>query len=209
MAEFLKMFLLSQKIDVAASYAEIRLPLASDANNASDWFYPYVRYALSASMLQVQQDGTFGLNAELTRGDVSLLIYRYLMYKENRRTQALLSMEETELVNVVAMLDQQQLTEAERASARALLAARGALLSRPDAAVVKGAVKIAEAFRSLVRGYTAGFEGQWDEVIRLSKETWNLADQAHNFSSGLSTLVSQVQAYASAMATEARARKGS
>ncbi len=207
-AEFLKMFLLAQKEDPAGSYAEISLPLSTDAQDTSAWYYPFMRFAISSSMIMVQADGTLNPSQELSRAQVALLMNRYFMFKDGRRTQALLSASETDLVNVLKMLEEQSLDQAKFASARALIADRGALTSSPDAAIVHGAVKTTEAFRSLIRGYDAGSQGNFDEAIRLSKEAWALADKAREKSSALADLAAQIQEIASKLATTARESQG-
>lgn len=205
--EFLKMLELANKVD-PNSYGEIRLPLATDVTNPDEWFYPYVRFALTSSMIMVSAEGSLTPAAELTRGDTALLLYRFLMYQQGRRAQALLSESETEIVNTLNALEQNDIDKAEMASARALLAARGALTSHPEDPLVKAALKITESFRSLVRGYRAGVNGNLNEVVRLAGEAWNLAETAKSLKADLATVAEQVQKLAKGMADEARALLG-
>lgn len=204
--EFIKMLLLANKVDSNA-YSEIKLPLSVDVTNPDEWFYPYMRYAISSSMTMISADGTLSPGRELTRADVALFLHRYLMYKEGRRTQALLSEAETEIHNILSSLDKNDITQAEHASARALLAARGALTSRPSEPVVKGAVKTTEAFRALVRAYRAGVSGDLDAVIKLASDAWNLAGQARELDPNITKISEQVQTTAKNMADSARALK--
>jgi hypothetical protein len=205
--EFLKMLLLGNKIDPTLAYGEIKLPLSSDVSNPSEWYYPHVRYAMSASMLAVNQNGTLEPAKQLTRGDISLLLYRFLMYRENRRTQALLSLAEDEILNVLRALEGGDIEQAEFASARSLLSARGALTSLPEDPLVKGAVKTSEGFRMLTVSYRAGSEGRLDDAIKAAGDAWNLAEQAKTFSSGLTDVAVQMQTIAKSMADEGRRLK--
>ena len=202
------MLLLAHKID-PNSFGEIRLPLSSDASNPDEWYYPYLRYAITSSMTMVNADGTLAPGKELTRGDTSLLLYRLLMYKEGRRTQALLSEAETEILIVLGSLENNDITQAEYASARGLLAARGAHASKPDNPVVQGALKTTEAFRALVRGYRAGLNKNYDETIELAGNAWQLADAAKQRNPDIETLSLQVQKIAEELANDARAQKKS
>lgn len=202
--EFLKMLLLSAG-ENPSSYEEIKLPLSTDAADTSAWFYPYLRLAIATSIVTIAESGTFELEKPLTRGDVAQALYHSAMYKAGRRTQALLSETENEIVNTLQMLESNDLVQAEYASARALIAARGGLTSKPDVALVKGALKTAEAFRALVRGYRAGVDGKLDDTINLAKEAWNLAAKAMEFSPELKTLATQLQEIAKRMADDARA----
>lgn len=205
-AEFLKMLLLANKIDPGA-FSEIRLPLAADVTNPDDWYYPYMRYALTASLTMVSADGLLSPGRELTRADVALLLHRLLMYREGRRTQALLTESETEIANVLDFIGKNDLPNAELASARALLAARGAHASKPTVPLVQAALKITESFRTLVRAYRAGISRQFDDVIALAGEAWNLAAKGGALHKELTSIAEKVQQIAKTMADNARMLK--
>lgn len=207
LAEFLKMLLLAQGMD-PHSYSEIALPLSSDVSDVNTWFFPYMRVSFASSLLQVDTQGMLHPEKKLTRGDVALSVYHLLMYKTNRRTQALLSMAETELSgNLLSNLNAQGLPFAKMARARALLAVRGALTSRPDSVVVKGAVKVTEGFGALVDAYEFGVSGHPDDVIASTGKAYHLATQAKEFSPSLNEIATNMQAIAHNMAEEARAVK--
>lgn len=202
-AEFLKLLFKSQGIDTNA-YSEIKLPLATDVTNPDEWFYPYMRYAVSTVVIHVEPDGRLRPDLELTRAELALELYYLAMYQAGKRTQAGLSMEESDLVNTLQSLEAKDFTNANMASARALLAGRGAHTSKPTTSIVQAAVKIAEAFRALVRGYRAGTEGRLQDVITLSKEAWGLAEKAKSLSPGLEKLSTNVQTIGKSMADQAR-----
>lgn len=202
-AELLKLLFKLQGIDTNA-YGEITLPLATDVTNADEWFYPYMRYAVSTVMIHVEPDGRLRPDLELTRAELALEVYYLAMYQAGKRTQAGLSTEESYLVHTLQALEAKDLVQADMASARALLSARGAHTSKPTTPIVQAAVKIAEAFRALVRGYKAGTEGRLQDVITLSKEAWALAEKAKSLSPGLEELSGRVQSIAKTMADQAR-----
>jgi hypothetical protein len=206
-AEFLKMLFKAQGISTDA-YSELQMPLSADVTDATAWYYPAMRFALSASMISVDTQGALGPGAPLTRAEVADLIYRLAMYQSGRRTQALLSEEESDLINVLQMLDQKHLDQAGFASGRALIASRGALASKPTAPIVQGAVKTAEAFRALVRGYDAGVSGDLTAVLSSAKDAWTLADKARQLSPALDALATQVQTISKQMADQARVLQG-
>jgi hypothetical protein len=129
------------------------------------------------------------------------------MYKENRRTQALLSEVESEIVLVLSALDIDNIDQAEYAAVRGLLAARGAHASRPEASMTKGAVKVAEAYHALVRGYRAGLNSDFDGAIDLAGQAYRLGDEAKSISPDLAQIVENVQKNAGAMADNARVLK--
>lgn len=207
LAEFLKILELSQNVDPVGTLSEVTFPLASDVTDARDWSYPYLRFALLSSLLFPAPDGTLQPSKELTRGEVAVLLHRLLLYKEGRRTQALLSETESELNSTRALLNA-NLAEAYFASARALLAARGALLSNPDDPVAKSAVKTAEGFRAIVDAYDIDAGRDPRQIIELASSAWHLAEKARSFSDSFDALALEVQTLAKNMADEARAGMG-
>lgn len=206
-AEFLKMVQIAHGADPAAAYSEIRLPIASDVSDTSAWFYPYMRYALSASMTQVSPQGELQPGKQLTRGETAILLHRLIMYNSGRRARALVSTVGDELNNVRRMLGENNLTQAQYASARALIAARGLHAKVPDDTEAQGAVKAAESFRAVVRAITAQKAGDHDETIRLAGEAWQLSTRAAELSENLLTFKEEIQAYAKAMADASRTAK--
>lgn len=205
--EFLKMVQEAFGANPTGSFSEISLPLSQDVATTDDWYYPYLRYAITSSMVMIGQDGTLMPGKQLTRAETAVLLYRFIMYQQGRRTQALLSETESELQITRSFLEESNLPQAEFSSARALLAARGAHASNPDESIVQGAVKIAEAFRSVVRGYAAGVQNEnYEETVRLAGEAWNLAETAKQRDSSLSDIVTQIQAIAKGLADSARAK---
>ncbi len=203
-AEFFKMLLLARKIDVVSSFNDLQGPLSTDVRDTQEWLYPYMRYALAASMTMADEVGLLHPGKELTRGELALILFRLEMYQQTRRTQALLSETETEIANVLKLLEVKEADRAFTASNRALIAARGALASKPDEAIVKGAVKTAEGFQTLVRAYQAGIDGKLNDVLQLTSDAWHLAEKAKAFAPSLDTLAIQMQSVAKNMADEAR-----
>ena len=203
-AGFMKMLLTSKKIDYNGAFSDFTVPLSTDVTSTSDWFYPVMRYGLASSMTAVGKDGLLSASREITRGDMALLYYRLEMYRSDRRTQALLSQTETEIGNVLQMLDTKNIQQAEYASNRSIITARGALTSRPNEPLVQGAVKVAKGFQSLVLAYKAGISGDLDSVLKYTKDAYASADKAKALSPSLSVVATQMQTIAKNMADEAR-----
>ncbi len=206
-AGFMKMLLLSKKIDYKTAFGDFSQPLSPDVPNTTDWFFPVMRYSIASSMTAVGKDGLLSPSREMTRGDVALLYYRLEMYASDRRTQALLSQTETDIGNVLQALNGKDIQQARFASARAMLAARGALASRPTEPLIKGAVKVSEGFQSLVLAYQAGIGGDFDGVLKNAKDAYGSAEKAKSFSQGLAVVAGQMETIAKNMADEARKTK--
>lgn len=204
-AQFLKLLLRAYGIDSTAQYAEITSALASDAARSDEWFYPYVRYALTASMGITESNGTITPGKSLTRGEIAQLMYQFLLYREGQRTQSLLTSAEQHLIAALQLLERKDLAQAEYAISRALLLSRGALASKPDEPLVKGAVKVSEGFVALLAAHKAGVSGKLPVVVEHAGAAWQKAEEARTFSSSLDTLAAQMQVLAKKMADEARA----
>ena len=65
-------------------------PLAPDASDETQWYFPFLSYALASSMTRADGSGNLNPGAALTRGQVALLTHRFLLYREGERNQALL-----------------------------------------------------------------------------------------------------------------------
>lgn len=201
--EFLKMLFKAYNVNTNA-FGEVTLPLSSDVTDAKQWYYPYMRYALSSGVSVAPQTGLLTPNRELTRTDAAVLLYRFFQYRDGNGTQTLLDQTQVEIATTLDALEKNDLKRAEYASVRALLTARGAHESKPDQSATKVAVKTAEAIRALVRAYRAGIENKIDDVIKLSQDAWFIADQARKISPSASTIAAQIQEYAKTFAASAR-----
>lgn len=202
-AEFLKMLFLAYEIDPVTSYGEITYPLADDVTDSTQWYYPYVRYALTASMLTAK-NGTLQPGQELTRADIADMLYRFLLYREGKRTQTLLSVMENETLNTLRLIDTAAFDAAEASAARAMLAARGALSVQPENSTVKGSVKTAEAAMALVQSGRSSEAGDTPKAVEYASTAWHLGAKAKEFSLSLNALADHVQTTATKMADQAR-----
>lgn len=206
-AQLLKMFFLANDIDAKSLYNEIKLPFAKDNGDVNAWYYPNMRFALASSMTMATSAKQLNPAKDLTRGDIALLLYRYYMYRDGKRTQVLLDTTESEVAPILKLLEQKNADEAGFAAARALIAARGALTKAPEEVIVKGAVKTAEAFQTLVLAYRANTDKKYDDAIKLSGDAWHIAQKAKEFSSSLAAVSAQIQAVSKNIADSARAAK--
>lgn len=201
-AETLKMLFTAYGIDALTSYGEISYPLATDTSSASDWFYPYLRYGLTASVVQADE-GLLQPGNVMTRGQTADLLYRFLLYREGKQTQTLLSMTENEVLNALQLTDSAP-EAARQAAARAILSARGALASRPDDAVAKAGVKTAEGAMALAEAAAAAAVGDSSKAVDRASTAWHLGNKAMEFSSALRALNLQLQSAATNVADKAR-----
>lgn len=203
-AEFLKMLFASRKADLRF-LGDISAPLASDVQSPKDWHYPYMRYALGNGVTFPTSDGLLRPGYQLTRADVALLLHRYLLYRSGDQIQPMLTQTRKELETVLRSLEKRNIREANYASIRAIVIARGARESRPTEPVVKVTVKIAEGYRALVRSYEAALKSDLKSVIKLAQDAWYLGEQAKGISPESAQLAVELQRLAKKFADQARA----
>lgn len=207
LAEFLKVTELAYGIDPQSAFSDLRIPLAIDLQDPSLWHYPYLRYALASSMMSANDKGLLAADSQLSRGRVALLLYRLSMFREGRRTQALTAIVEQEIDAIEALLAADKTSDALFASARAVLASRGALSVALNDANIKSIVKITEGFRTAVQAEAALEKGEFDEAIRLAGDAWHLSGKALEFDSSKSPTSERLQALSTFIADAARAKK--
>lgn len=203
-SEFLALLLRAFGIDAGSAYGEIRLPLSPDARSADTWFYPLLRYALASSLTTADGNGLLSPSRMLPRGEVAVLLWRLMKYREGQRSAVLLAQSETELRSAATLRTNSIFDRAEEASARALLEARGALSSAPENLVAKGIVKIAEAHIALLRALRAQHAKEWAEAIRLAGDAWNLAARGRDFNADLTETAAAFQSAAKSIAETGR-----
>ena len=207
LSEFLKILELAYGVDPQSAFSDLRMPLASDLRDTGIWHYPYLRYALASSMIRANGEGFLHPEEHLTRGKVALLLYRYSMFREGRRLQALAATVENEIQRMEHLLAADQTSDALLASARAVLASRGALTAAPNNEHVKSWVKLAEGFHTAAQGEDALEQKKFDEALRLAGDAWHLAAKALEFDLSQSALSKRLQALSTLIADAARAKK--
>src|SRR3989344_1520454 len=123
-AEFVKMLLVANGVDSSATFGEIQDPLSADVQDRGEWYYSHMRTAIAYSLTQVNEEENLSPGVELSRGDVALIMHRFLMFQEERRTQALLSEAESEITRILDALGRNDSAAASRAAIRSILATR-------------------------------------------------------------------------------------
>ena len=201
-AQFLKLLLRAYGVDPSRNYGEITTPIASDVAKSADWFYPYVRYAITASMEVMEKENVINPGKPLTRGEIARLLHDFLLYRQGARTQFLLDTTEKQLIDALSFLQSHNTADGEFVTTRALLSSRGALARSPDEPIAKGAVKVSEGFKELFLADEAGANSAWADVTEHAGLAWHKAEEARAF--GLDALAAQIQEIAKKMADEAR-----
>ena len=206
--EFIKMLTLASNVDSPNVTADMILPLSYDVTDSNEWYFPYMRYGLVSSMIRIHADGSLQPGKQLTRGDAALMLYYFLLFQENKRSQALLSQSETEMVATMKFLESGDMDDALRSCARAMLAARGSLAQHPENSLLQGAAKMAGGIYFLVQTNQAMVDKDYDGAISRAKDVWQRAEEGKALSGQLAPLAGQMQRIAKEIADAARGMGG-
>jgi hypothetical protein len=202
-AEFLKILFNAYGTDTDAT-AELHIPLAPDAANPDEWYYPFLTFALANSMTRVDSFGNLNPGAALTRGQVALLLHRYLLYREGGRDQDILSNAEKDIRAVFEYLDELRIDRASFAAGRVAVASWGASQRVPETRVVKVTTKLSEALRTLVEAYRLVQGGNLPEALVKASAAYHLADEADALNQGVTVYTDRVRSYAHDLAEDIR-----
>lgn len=203
-AEFLKILLNAYGVDVNAIEV-FTDPVAPDAANPDEWYFPFLSYALASSMTSADSFGNLNPGIALTRGQVALLMYRYLIYKEGGRTQELLLFAEKDIRAVFSHLDELEIDKAKFAASRIRLATWGAKQKLPDAEVVLVTEKLSESLRELTDAYKLLKGGAVEVALEKAQLAYRLSDEADLLSGTAVLYTSRVKSYAHELANDIRA----
>ena len=203
-AEFLKMLLLSDSAPIE-EFTPIRAPFAIDALTMQEWYIPYLKYAVAASLVPFEGSGKVFPGQELTRADAAVIVARYLQFKEGDRTQELLDQTEHALVRMLEDLGGEDIRSASAHSVRAMLTAYGASKSHPLDPLVQAMVKITEGFWFMLLSWHQIEVRDWQGALQNALMSATRAEQARALHEGFGYLVLELERLIETIAREAQA----
>ncbi len=201
--EFLKILLNAYGVDVSF-VEEFKDPLAPDATNSEEWYFPFISYSLASSMTSADSFGNLNPGVALTRGQVALLMHRYLLYKEGGRAQELLLFAEKDIRAVFSHLDELEVDRAKYAASRVKLAAWGAEQKLAESEVVLVTEKLAEALNALADAYKLVEGGAVESALEKAQLAYRLSDEADAISGTAALYTGRVKSYAHELADDIR-----
>ena len=163
MAEFLKMLLLANQIDVSAFEGQVVAPNI----DVNAWFASYVNYAAALGIVPRDAEGNVDAGKNLTRAEVVNAMYLLSIILNGSDTQFLLTRAESEMAQIEVYIAANQVGLAKAASELADDVMQQALKNIPDNNVVLGAAKISRSYDWLVDAFILGIQG--DKVAAAQK----------------------------------------
>jgi hypothetical protein len=175
LAEFIKMLLSANALDVSAFEGKVVVPNI----NTDDWYAPYINYAAALGILERDADGNVDPGKTLNRGEVANMMYLLSIIRNGGDTQFLLDRSEAEMAQIEVYIAANAVGLAKKASELAVDITQQAYKNMPDNNVVLGAAKIARAYDYLVDSFILGVQGDnensaiWaNNAIDKATEAW-------------------------------------
>jgi len=174
MAEFLKMLLLANNIDVSTFEGKAVVPnIPLDA-----WYANYVNYAAALGIASRDADGNIDAGRAMTRGEVVNMMYLLSIILNGSDTQFLLSRAEAEMAQIEVYIAANMVGNAKSASDLAVDLTQQAYKNLSDNNVVLGAAKIARAYDWLVDAFILGIRGENEAAAQKANDAIDKATEA-------------------------------
>jgi len=206
--EFLKILLNAYGVDLVPLEKFRSEPLASDAYDPAQWYFPYLSYAVGSSMTFADILGNLNPGGTLTRGQVALLLHRFLLYREGERNQILLTEGERDIRLAFEKLDAGEVGKARAAVTRVRLRAWGALQRLPEEVVVRATVKLGESLFSLTQAHVLTQKSDFPGGLKATQEAYRLADDVNALTEKLQIYTDKIRLSAHDLAESIRAHGG-
>lgn len=174
LAEFLKMLLTANKIDVSSFEGKQVAPnIPLDA-----WYANYVNYAAALGIVARDSQGNVDAGKALTRGEVVSVMYLLSIILNGSDTQFLLTRAESEMAQIEVYIAANMVVYAKNSSELAVDITQQALKNMPDNNVVLGAAKIARAYDWLVDSFILGIQKQNEAAAQKANDAIDKATEA-------------------------------
>lgn len=204
--EFLKMLLLTYEVEFV-NYQPPTKPLYPDAADSGQWYIPYLDFSKNLNLISPNSAGNIEPDKGLTRGEVAEITYNLIIIIKGGPVQLLLSRSEALMMQSIFDLQAGNLDDAAANIKSAKDLANEALGQAPDESIVKAAVKIIEAFDSLVQAFKHAANGLDEEALTASGNAYNTAEEAKQINAGIQNLSDQVKAASKSLADSIRAKQ--
>ncbi|MBN2307261.1 S-layer homology domain-containing protein [Candidatus Peregrinibacteria bacterium] len=174
MAEFLKMLLVANGIDVSAFEGkQVASNIPLDA-----WYANYVNYAVALGIAPRDSKGNVDAAKLLTRGEVVDMMYLLSIIQNGSDTQFLLTRAESEMAQIEVYIAANMVAHAKNASDLAVDLTQQAYKNMPTNNVVLGAAKIARAYDWLVDSFILGIQGDNEGAAKVANDAIDKATEA-------------------------------
>ncbi|MBD3270720.1 hypothetical protein GF376_04290 [Candidatus Peregrinibacteria bacterium] len=146
-----------------------------------EWYTPFMNYAGKAGLLSADESGKLYPSKNLSRGEVSEILYLLLVILSAKDTQFLIDQAEAQMAQIELLIANKNISMAKRSAELAVDMTQQAYRNMPDNDVVLGAAKIARGYDYLVNSYVSALNENYSEaedwanqVIEKATEAWEV-----------------------------------
>lgn len=189
-AEFLKMILQTYDADLS-KYQLVTDKIARDVPSDA-WYAQYLNYAKTVGITAPDFDLNLYPGKELNRGECALFVYRMQILESGGDIQKYLSITEASLVEALAYLNNDEISNALKLAEQAVRYSNMAVNLDGSSVTAAAANKMALAFQKLFYAYDAGLNGVPEEVKNLALEARELALEAGEIDPGIDYLALKI-----------------
>lgn len=198
LAEFLKMLLTANNIDVSSFQGKTVAPnVPLDA-----WFANYVNYATALGIVGVDAQGNVDASKNLTRAEVMDMMYLLRVILNGSDTQFLLTRAEAEMAQIEVYIAANMVAHAKNSSDLAVDITQQAYKNMPSNNVVLGAAKIAKAYDWLVDAFVLGIQGKKEEAAQKANESIDKATEAWEANNATQPIAAHIKTRAREILTQ-------
>jgi len=174
LAEFLKMLLIANNIDVSGFEGKTVVPnIPLDA-----WFANYVNYATALGIVVVDTQGNVDAGKTLTRSEVVDMMYLLSIILNGTDDQFLLNRAYAEMAQIEPYIAASMVGNAKNASDLAVDITQQAYKNNPTDPIILGAAKIAKSYDWLVDSFILGIKGDKVGAAQKANDAINKASEA-------------------------------
>lgn len=195
-AEFLKMALLGFHHDISKHIGKKNI--ASDVPNNA-WYLPYLSYARVLLIIEPDNNNKLYPEKKLSRGECAEILYQLIILKQGGNTQKYLKLTESELLNVILQLSNDNISSAREHVNASVNYSELALQSDPNEGIVKAAHEIALGMQDLVKAYEYGLKGKKEDLISFANKAKEKAGIAYSYSPSTQPIGKKIKEYANAL----------
>ena len=189
LAEFLKMLLTANEIDLAPFKGKA----AATNYSPDDWFSPYLNYAIAFGIVILDDQDRINPSEQLTRGDVVHMMYLLTLIRRGSDTQFLLGRAEADMAQIEVYIAANQVGDAKRSSELAVDLTQQALKNMPTNNVVLGAAKLARAYDYLVTSFIEGIQKNYSGAADFANQAIDKATEAWEANSATQPIAKHIK----------------
>jgi len=189
-AEFLKMLLIANKIDVKSAQITKKTPtdIPSDA-----WFAPYMKYAYERGIISANSRGLLEPQKFLTRSEVSNMMYSLILIKNSANTKFLLQRAQAELAQIEIYIAASKFQKAKDTSEMAVSLTQQAYKNMPKDKIVLSAAKIAKSYDWLVDALIYGINKDFKKATEYANKSIDKATEAWEVSNAVQPIARYIK----------------